>query len=131
MKKLLLLLLFVTISLSSYSQARLKATYGQILTEFDQLEPQAHTLNDGTKVLTFKAYGLLVVYYFNSNYICDLTVISTKSDKIAKEYIDTYNNTYIVIDKGKWKIISEEGNVAYILSRYDKDLGYVFSWVLE
>ena len=120
MKKIMIMLLLVTFSLISYAQG-LSASYTQIRESC--VNPKCVVTNDGlNSIVDFKG-GITTSYFFNSNNVCNLIVLTMKDEDNAKGFINAYNRKFYSVKENEW-----ETNTETIKFSYDKDLGYVFIW---
>lgn len=125
MKKLLILV-FLFISLFSFSQARLGYSYQEIKREFVN-ENVVFTYVDSTPCLIITYLNIEVYYYFNDKFLCYQTCVVTEDFSTAKEIVNTYNKNYDYVSKNTWSM--KMNNLIFIVKlSYIKDVGYVFTW---
>jgi hypothetical protein len=133
MRKLLLILipiLFITISYSN-AQSRLGYSFNEIKTEFKnpKYKTEAGLNDDNDPVIIIHNDLAVVFYYFNNNYICNLTIILPKNDKALNVYVENYNNKYVVKSSTSWNAYIDD-SILNIKLVYPEDGGYFFTWEL-
>jgi hypothetical protein len=126
MKKLIIIL-FLLIGISSYSQTRLGYSYSQIKNEFS-LYPCSTGINEwGVFWLQVELDGCTVVYGFDDSYICNSSIIIPDNQGMLNTYVQNYNNQYVIISQTEWNMYSS-GGILRIQLFYTEDGGYYFLW---
>ena len=129
MKRTLLSILFVIASIIVFGQARLGSSAAEINSEFEEsiYNQENGYDDDGDLFISIDTERASVIYYFNSEEICYLTLIAPDDQGAINYYVELYNEQYVVESPTKWKMYSEEG-IANIELLYPETGGCVFRW---
>lgn len=128
MKNILLIIALITIVGANYSQSRNGSTANEIIEEFwhEQYLPKEIT-NDGGYFISVNIEGINVLYGFNDDFICNVTLIIPPSQGSLNYYVERYNNSYVVISHTQWRMYYEGGYLDITLV-YPDTGGYYFVW---
>jgi len=129
MKKSTLLLIFSFIALISFSQSRIGSTANDIKEEFSDnvYNLKSGYDKDGDYYIKIDEKRATVLYYFNENKLCYMTIISPDNQGALNWYVERYNKLYVITSSTTWKMYSEYG-VSNIELFYPKGGGYMFIW---
>jgi hypothetical protein len=129
MKRKLFILLFAICSTIIFGQARLGSTVSDIKSEFSEssynLKSGYDSDDDYYIILTTEKAEVL--HYFNSDKICNLSIIKPKNQGALNYYVELYNKQYVIISDRKWKMYSENG-IANIELLFPESGKYLFRW---
>lgn len=128
-----ILFFFILISDSSllYSQALIGYNYDEVI---DKCLDQKLTFTEGQtdsfgKFIQIDQSISKVVYVFNSNNLCYITIIYPKSQLDLKNYVENYNEEYVVVSDTEWKAYLTIG-ICDIHLDYDSG-NYYFLWIFN
>jgi hypothetical protein len=129
MKRTLLTILFAITSIVAFGQARLGTSATDIRSEFSasSYNLKSGYDDDGDYYITIETERATVIYYFNSDKICYLTLISPDNQGALNFYVELYNKQYVIISAKEWKMYSE-GGIAKIELVYPESGGFYFLW---
>jgi len=129
MKKLTTSLIFSFIALISFSQSRIGHTVNQIKEEFSNNEYNLKSGydKDGDYYIKIDEKRATVLYYFNDNHYCTMTIISPDNQGALNWYVERYNKLYVITSSTTWKMYNENG-ISNIELFYPKNGGYMFIW---
>ncbi len=124
MKKLLLFaMLFITIAASG--QIRLGYTPSEIKYEFSKYTFENDVADDGTTMLLMKTNYAYIYYYFVDN-VCVQTVIFPKNDYVVQNFVQIFNESYVIVDDTEWKYYSNGKIMNVTLKYFDKEDQFAF-----
>ncbi len=128
-KNLLSVLCFMFIAHTANAQARIGYTSAAIREEYSasNYALKSGYLNDGTLYIQITTYNSTVYYFFNSNYICESTVIQPDNQGALNSIVETYNKQYVIIDSTHWKMYNANG-ICTVELVYPDSGGYFFVW---
>jgi len=129
MKRTLLTILFAITSIVAFGQARLGTSATDIRSEFSESSYNLKSGydDDGDYYITVETERATVIYCFNSDKICYLTLISPDNQGALNFYVELYNKQYVIISATEWKMYSESG-IAKIELVYPESGGFYFLW---
>lgn len=129
MKKILLTILFGITSLVIFGQARLGSSATEIKNEFweSSYNLKSGYTDDYTYYISIETERATVIYYFNSDKVCNLCAIAPDNQGQLNFYVELYNKQYVVVSSTEWKMYSANG-IANIKLVYPDDGGYYFLW---
>jgi hypothetical protein len=129
MKQGILTLLFSTMSLLAFGQARLGSSVEEIKAEFweDNYNLKSGYDSDGDYFIHIETERAAVTYYFSSDKICTSTFIAPKNQGALNFYVELYNDQYVIISPTEWKMYSSDG-IASVKLIYPEGGGYFFLW---
>lgn len=129
MKRTLLTILFAITSIIAFGQARLGTSATEIRSEFSESSYNLKSGydDDGDYYITIETERATVIYYFNSEKICYLTLIAPDNQGALNYYVELYNKQYVIVSSKQWKMYSENG-IANIELVYPEGGGYFFRW---
>ncbi len=129
MKRTLLTILFAITSIIAFGQARLGTSATDIRSEFSESSYNLKSGydDDGDYYITVETERATVIYYFNSDKICYLTLIAPDNQGALNFYVELYNKQYVIISAKEWKMYSENG-IAKIELVYPESGGFYFLW---
>jgi hypothetical protein len=130
MKKFILSALLVLFSLVAFSQSRLGYTPQQILSEFPPTIYNTVTGydNDGDYFIQVRFDRCYARYYFDAYNQCWLTLITPHNQGCLNWFVETYNNSYVILSNTHWQMYSNAG-VSDVKLIYPADGGYYFQWI--
>jgi len=128
-RTIILFFAILGIGVSLFAQARLGSTSAAIRSEFAASEYHLKSgyLEDGTLYITIEVARASVIYYFNKNLFCIMTLIAPDDQGALNYYVELYNKTYVVISAKQWRAYLEEG-IADIELVYPDGGGFYFIW---
>ena len=129
MKKILLTLFFMVMGITIFGQSRLGSTVSDIKSEFweKKYDRKSGYTDNNQYYITIKTERANVIYYFDSNNVCNLTAIIPDNQGALNFYVQLYNERYVIVSSTKWKMYSNNG-IADIELIYPEDGGYYFIW---
>lgn len=129
MKRTLLTILFAITSVIVFGQARLGASASEIKSEFweSNYKLKSGYDSDGEYYITIETERAIVIYYFNSERMCTLTVIIPDNQGALNFYVELYNKKYVIVSSKQWRMYSDE-DIANIHLIYPEGGGYYFLW---
>lgn len=129
MKRTILTILFAITSIIAFGQARLGTSATDIRSEFSESRYNLKSGydDDGDYYITIETERATVIYYFNSEKICYLTLIAPDNQGALNYYVELYNKQYVIVSSKQWKMYSENG-IANIELVYPEGGGYFFRW---
>jgi hypothetical protein len=133
MRKTLFTFLLTIISIVAYSQARLGYTASEIKSEFWESRyklTSGYTTDKSVYYITIVTNRASVIYYFDTDKVCTLTIIAPDDQGALNYYVELYNRQYVIVSSTKWKMYTDNGfsNVELI---YPDDGGYYFTWYYD
>ena len=129
MRRTLLTILFAITSIIAFGQARLGTSATEIRSEFSESSYNLKSGydDDGDYYITVETERATVIYYFNSDKICYLTLIAPDDQGALNFYVELYNKQYVIVSAKEWKMYSENG-IAKIELVYPESGGFFFRW---
>jgi hypothetical protein len=127
MRRTLLTILFAITSIIAFGQARLGTSATDIRSEFSESSYNLKSGydDDGDYYITVETERATVIYYFNSDKICYLTLIAPDDQGALNFYVELYNKQYVIVSAKEWKMYSENG-IAKIELVYPESGGFFF-----
>jgi hypothetical protein len=131
MKKLAVTLVFSLISLLAAAQARLGTSASDIKAEFSDSNYKLTSAYNDERVytITVTLERSTVLYYFNKDFICNVTFIIPNNQTVLNYMVEYYNKNYVVISTTEWKMYSKNG-ICRVELVFGDDL-YFFAWRAE
>lgn len=128
-KTFILFALIFGLSCSAFSQAMIGYNMSEVRDNFPGVKWEyGHwDENDKLQSMTFDDESMVVIYYFNSSYVCFSTAIVPKTQGVLQAIIERYNTRYVIIDDTHWKFYTNGGVLKCSLEQTDKGL-YFFKW---
>ncbi|MGR6087941.1 MAG: hypothetical protein ACU4F9_07190 [Arcticibacter sp.] len=125
----LLTILFAITSIIAFGQARLGSSATDIRSEFSgsSYNLKSGYDDDGDYYISIKMELANVMYLFNSDKSCYLTLIAPDNQGALNYYVELYNKQYVIVSSTQWKMYSENG-IANIELVYPESGGYFFRW---
>jgi len=129
--KLSICLLILTIN-CTYSQARIGNSIKDIKDEFkDPVYKLTSGINNyGIDYISVETERASIVYYFNDENICYITIIVPDNQGAINYYVELYNNQYVIVSSTEWKMYSKKGIAKIKLKFGDDDICF-FLWEFE
>jgi len=129
MRRTLLTILFAITSIIAFGQARLGTSATDIRSEFSESSYNLKSGydDDGDYYIKVETERATVIYYFNSDKICYLTLIAPDDQGALNFYVEKYNKQYVIVSAKEWKMYSENG-IAKIELVYPESGGFFFRW---
>jgi hypothetical protein len=129
MKKIGLMFLLTLVSVIAFGQARLGYTFTDIKSEFGASK---YNLEQGYRegigyYIGVEMQNINVLYCFNSQKICTLTLIVPNTIGALNYLVEQYNSQYVIVSSTKWKQYSKNG-IADIKLQYNDDGSCYFLW---
>lgn len=110
MKKILLLLLFCSISNIGFGQIRLNSSKTEIKKEFNQAKYSLNEMNiDGIETISIVTERVNLLYMFDSDNICKICLLIPDTQGDLNYYVELYNRQYVVISDKEWKMYNQNG----------------------
>ncbi|MFK7947914.1 MAG: hypothetical protein AB8G11_10005 [Saprospiraceae bacterium] len=129
MKRKLLIIIAMLLSMSSFSQARLGSSATEIKNEFweSYYELDSGYDSDGDYYIKIEVEKASVIYFFDSDKICNRTFILPDNQGALNYFVELYNKQYVIVSSTEWKMYSS-GGIASIKLIFADDGGYYFLW---
>ncbi len=129
MKNLILTIVMTIICVIVFGQARVGSTASEIKSEFKESKYKLKTGydKDNDYYISIETARATVVYYFNSEKICTMTIIIPDNQGALNIFVETYNNQYVIKSSTSWRMYNENG-IANIELIYPETGGYFFIW---
>jgi hypothetical protein len=129
MKRLLFIILFVFACSMAFTQSRIGYSVSEITREFSESHYNliGRYIKDNTYYMTMSIYNASVGYLFDSNNICNATLIIPNNQGALNYYVESYNKRYVVVGPRQWKMYST-GGISTIDLIYTDEGGYFFLW---
>lgn len=133
MRKIFYLLVFLFVSFVSTGQSRLGYSVEQIRTEFsDEEYGLTFDYNEEGIYFSFMNFKDLsnVLYLFDPDRICRVTIIVPENKEILNTYVKLYNQDYVAISTKEWIVYTDNGinNIKLVM---DGDYPARFVWTEE
>jgi len=130
-RNIYLSLVLIFIITYSYGQARLGSTIDDIKKEFtDPSLKLTPWFDKGMAYIDITIPRALVVYSFNTEGICAMTVIIPNTVGNLNYYVERYNNSYVILSTTKWRMYNDTGSFLIEL-KYPEEGGYWLIWTFE
>lgn len=108
--KNLLILICLLYSNIIISQVRLNYSKTEILSEFSDSKFKLEEFKyEGLDAVTIFTESVNLLYLFNYNKICKISILIPHTQSDLKYFIELYNREYIIISDTTWKMYSENG----------------------
>jgi len=129
MKNISFIAAMLLITSASFSQARLNTSLADIRAEFTESRYSLDSGydSDGDLYIRIFTQRATVLYYFNKQRICYMTIIVPDDQGALNYYAELYNRQYVIISPTKWRMYSEHG-IAEIELIYPEEGGFYFAW---
>lgn len=133
MRKIFYLLVFLFVSFVSTGQSRLGYSVEQIRTEFSDKE-YGLTFDYNEEGIYFSYMNFKdisnVLYLFDQDRICRITIIVPENKEILNTYVKLYNQDYVAKSSKEWIVYTDYGisNIELVM---DGDYPARFVWTEE
>lgn len=128
MRTLLIVFLIVIFAYPGYSQIRIGKSASDIKAEFANgiysLEEKTNKQNIYS--VQIEISNMLVLYFFDSNFICYLNVFIPNDKRTLNNLITLYNKQYIILSHKKWRYYTHDGTFDCELQF--NEYGPLFEW---
>lgn len=103
-----LIVLCLLYSNVAFSQVRLNYTKSDIISEFSNENFKLDEFNyDGLDAVTIFTKRVNLLYLFNKNNVCKVSILIPHTQQDLKYFIEMYNRNYVIISDTEWKMYSE------------------------
>ncbi len=129
MKKTILFLVFIILSINGIAQARLNSTLSEVREEFSdwRYNLKSGYDSDGDFYISIETERATVIYYFDDSNLCYATIIIPDDQGALNMYAELYNSRYVIISNTQWRMYGENG-IAEIELVYSDNGTYYFLW---
>lgn len=105
MKKLLISVLMVLITITAHAQARLNSTFMEIKQEFQSagVPTRIDKTDDGDPFIVVTLDNREVMYLFNDEMLCKMTIVIPTSTGAIQWLIEKYNRELTIISPTSWR----------------------------
>jgi hypothetical protein len=127
MKKLVIMLVLLSIVAPAFSQARLGRTFYEVNQEYAENYSVTKDKFEGNNVLTIEMNKAFIKHLFDSNNNCILSMIVPKKTIDVQYYVERYNKELVVISPTEWRFYVG-GSIAKVSLETTNDNSIVFIW---
>lgn len=114
MKKILLIILFIFLNISVFSQSRIGFTEYQIRQDFPEETFYTGYTEEKVKYIYFNDGRILAMYFFDKDGVCAVCSASPINSGTLNYMVELYNKQYVIIDDKNWKYYTKNGGIIYI-----------------
>jgi hypothetical protein len=123
-----LVIISLLYSTTTFSQVRLNYSKSEIVSEFSEYKFRIQEFEyEGLDAVTIFTERVNLLYLFNSNNICKVSILIPHTQQDLKYFIEEYNREYVVMSDTEWKMYSN-GNVSTIELIYTQGK-QAFRWI--
>lgn len=127
MKKLVIMLVLLSIVAPAFSQARLGRNFYEVNQEYAENYSVTKDKFEGNNVLTIEMNKAFIKHLFDSNNNCILSMIVPKSTIDVQYYVERYNKELVIMSPIEWRFYV--GNaIAKVSLETTNDNSIVFIW---
>jgi hypothetical protein len=127
MKKLVIMLVLLSIVAPAFSQARLGRNFYEVNQEYAENYSVIKDKFEGNNVLTIEMNKAFIKHLFDSNNNCILSMIVPKNTIDVQYYVERYNKELVIMSPIEWRFYV--GNaIAKVSLETTNDNSIVFIW---
>lgn len=127
MKKLVIMLVLLSIVAPAFSQARLGRNFYEVYQEYAENYSVTKDKFEGNNVLTIEMNNAFIKHLFDSNNNCILSMIVPKNTIDVQYYVERYNKELVIMSPIEWRFYV--GNaIAKVSLETTNDNSIVFIW---
>jgi len=127
MKKLVIMLVLLSIVAPAFSQARLGRSFYEINQEYEENYSVVIDKFKDNIVLNIDMDRAVIKHLFDSNDICILSLIAPKNNIDVQYYVERYNKELVIMSPTEWRFYV--GNaIAKVSLETTTDNSIVFIW---
>lgn len=127
MKKLVIMLVLLSIVAPAFSQARLGRNFYEVYQEYAENYSVTKDKFEGNNVLTIEMNRAFIKHLFDSNNNCILSMIVPKNTIDVQYYVERYNKELVIMSPIEWRFYV--GNaIAKVSLETTNDNSIVFIW---
>lgn len=127
MKKLVIMLVLLSIVAPAFSQARLGRNFYEVYQEYAENYSVTKDKFEGNNVLTIEMNRAFIKHLFDSNNNCILSMIVPKNTIDVQYYVERYNKELVIMSPTEWRFYV--GNaIAKVSLETTNDNSIVFIW---
>jgi hypothetical protein len=127
MKKLVIMLVLLSIVAPAFSQARLGRNFYVVYQEYAENYSVTKDKFEGNNVLTIEMNNAFIKHLFDSNNNCILSMIVPKNTIDVQYYVERYNKELVIMSPIEWRFYV--GNaIAKVSLETTNDNSIVFIW---
>jgi len=127
MKKLVIMLVLLSIVAPAFSQARLGRNFYEVNQEYAENYSVTKDKFEGNNVLTIEMNNAFIKHLFDSNNNCILSMIVPKNTIDVQYYVERYNKELVIMSPIEWRFYV--GNaIAKVSLETTNDNSIVFIW---
>jgi hypothetical protein len=128
MKKLVIMLVLLSIVAPAFSQARLGRSFYEINQEYEENYSVVIDKFKDNIVLNIDMDRAVIKHLFDSNDICILSMIAPKSNIDVQYYVERYNKELVIMSPTEWRFYVGNSIAKVSLKTLD-DNSIVFFWI--
>jgi hypothetical protein len=128
MKKLVIMLVLLSIVAPAFSQARLGRSFYEINQEYEENYSVVIDKFKDNVVLNIDMDRAVIKHLFDSNDICILSMIAPKSNIDVQYYVERYNKELVIMSPTEWRFYVGNSIAKVSLETLD-DNSIVFFWI--
>ena len=127
MKKLVIMLVLLSIVAPAFSQARLGRNFYKVYQEYAENYSVTKDKFEGNNVLIIEMSKAFIKHLFDSNNNCILSMIVPKNTIDVQYYVERYNKELVIMSPIEWRFYV--GNaIAKVSLETTNDNSIVFIW---
>lgn len=127
MKKLVIMLVLLSIVAPAFSQARLGRNFYVVYQEYAENYSVTKDKFEGNNVLTIEMNRAFIKHLFDSNNNCILSMIVPKNTIDVQYYVERYNKELVIMSPIEWRFYV--GNaIAKVSLETTNDNSIIFIW---
>jgi hypothetical protein len=128
MKKLVIMLVLLSIVAPAFSQARLGRSFYEINQEYEENYSVVIDKFKDNIVLNIDMDRAVIKHLFDNNDICILSMIAPKSNIDVQYYVERYNKELVIMSPTEWRFYVGNSIAKVSLETLD-DNSIVFFWI--
>jgi hypothetical protein len=128
MKKLVIMLVLLSIVAPAFSQARLGRSFYEINQEYEENYSVVIDKFKDNVVLNIDMDRAVIKHLFDSNDICILSLIAPKNNIDVQYYVERYNKELVIMSPTEWRFYVGNSIAKVSLETLD-DNSIVFFWI--
>jgi len=128
MKKLVIMLVLLSIVAPAFSQARLGRNFYEVNQEYAENYSVTKDKFEGNNVLTIEMNKAFIKHLFDSNNNCILSMIVPKNTIDVQYYVERYNKELVIMSPTEWRFYVGNSIAKVSLETLD-DNSIVFFWI--
>jgi hypothetical protein len=128
MKKLVIMLVLLSIVAPAFSQARLGRSFYEINQEYEKNYSVVIDKFKDNIVLNIDMDRAVIKHLFDSNDICILSMIAPKNNIDVQYYVERYNKELVIMSPTEWRFYVGNSIAKVSLETLD-DNSIVFFWI--